>query len=392
MLYLLLRSLTGWLDQIGLYSVFGLLDQVEFRALAAALLSFALVLGFGRPVIRWLRAKKIGDTGLSDAADLAAHAASKANTPTMGGVLLIGAIAVSCLLLADISKFYVQAGLIIMLVHAGIGAMDDYLKLTAKHRPENSRQGLYAWEKLVFQLGLAGVIVFFCSRQDSGPLTTVLNLPFQRSYVPGAEEGQVEPGLTILPVAAYVLIGMLLITWTSNASNLTDGMDGLAAGVCGLIGVGLFVLALIAGSMFAYKLLVPRITGAEELAVMAASMSGACLGFLWWNCNPASVFMGDTGSLALGALIAYIAVVIRQEFVVLLMAVVFIIEAGSVMLQVGYFKLTKGPSGQGKRIFRRAPFHHHLHLCLWTETQVVARFWIITMLCVILGLASVKIR
>lgn len=392
MLYLLLRSLTPWLERVHLYRIFGLLDEIEFRALAAALLSFALVLIFGKPVIRWLRAKKIGDTGLSDAADLAAHAASKANTPTMGGVLLIGAITISCLLLADISRFYVQAGLILMLVHAGIGATDDYLKLTAKHRPEKSRQGLYAWEKLVFQLGLAGVIMFFCARQDSGPLTTVLNLPFQRSYVPGSDGGSVESSLVILPVSLYVVIGMMMITWTSNASNLTDGMDGLATGVSGFIGVGLFVLALIAGTEFAQKLLVPRIEGAAELAVMAAAMSGACLGFLWWNCNPASVFMGDTGSLALGALIAYIAMVIRQEIVVLLMSAVFIIEGGSVVLQVGYFKLTKGPDGQGKRIFRRAPFHHHLHLCLWTETQVVARFWIITILCVILGLASVKIR
>lgn len=386
MLYLLLRSLTGWLNERDLYPLVRLLDQTEFRALAAAIVSFGLVLIFGRRVINWLLRMKIGDAGLTDSAALAAQAASKANTPTMGGILLVGSIVISTLLLADLSRFYVQAGLIVLVCFAGVGASDDWLKLTAKRRGTNARQGLYPWEKLVFQLGLSALVVYFCARQDSGPLVTVLNLPFQRSYVP-LTGGTPSPTLVMLPTWLFVGIGAMFITGMSNAANITDGMDGLAAGISGIVAIGIFVLAFIASGALAFELLVPRIEGSGELAVMAAAMAGACVGFLWWNCNPARVFMGDTGSLALGALIGFMAVVIRQEVLVLLMSVIFVIEIGSVIMQVGYFKMTGG-----KRIFRCAPFHHHLHLSLWAETQIVTRFWIITILCLVVGLASIKIR
>jgi phospho-N-acetylmuramoyl-pentapeptide-transferase len=170
--------------------------------------------------------------------------------------------------------------------------------------------------------------------------------------------------------------------------NITDGMDGLAAGISTAVAFGLFVLALVAGWQAAAQyLLVPYIPGSDELAVLAGAMAGACLGFLWWNCFPAQVFMGDTGSLALGGLMAYIAIVIRHEAVLLLMCGMFLIEIGSVVLQVGCFKLTKG-----KRIFRVAPIHHHFHLGGWTEQQVVARFWIISIILVVLALASIKVR
>jgi phospho-N-acetylmuramoyl-pentapeptide-transferase len=386
MIYLLLRSLTEWLNKVDLYPLFRLLDQTEFRALAAALLSFGLVLGFGRRTINWLLRMKIGDAGLTDAAALAAQAASKANTPTMGGLLLIGALVVSTVLLADISTFYVQAGLIVVILFAGVGASDDWLKLTAKRRGTGARQGLYPWEKLVFQLGLSAIVVFFCSRQDASPLAMVLNLPFQRSYEPGSG-GVPASTLILLPTSLFVIIGAMFITGMSNAANITDGMDGLATGIASIVSVGIFVLAFIAAGASAYTLLVPRIEGAGELAVMAGAMAGACMGFLWWNCNPARVFMGDTGSLALGALIGYIAVVIRQEILIALMCVIFIIEIGSVVLQVGYFKMTGG-----KRIFRCAPYHHHLHLALWPETQIVARFWIVTILCVVVALATIRVR
>lgn len=386
MLYLLLRSLTDWLNRVDLYPLFRLLDQLEFRALAAALVSFTIVLALGRRTINWLLRMKIGDAGLTDAAALSAQAASKANTPTMGGILLVGAIAASTVLLADISRFYVQAGLIVLLCYAGVGASDDWLKLTAKRRGSGGRQGLYAWEKLVFQLGLSAIVAFFCSRQDASPLATVLNLPFQRSYVPGSV-GTAEEGLIMLPTWLFVIIGAAFITGMSNAANITDGMDGLAAGVSGIATIGVVVLSFIASGAAAYQLLVPRIEGAGELAVMGGAMAGACLGFLWWNCSPARVFMGDTGSLALGALIGYIAVVIRQEILILLMSVVFVIEIGSVILQVGYFKSTGG-----KRIFKCAPFHHHLHLSLWNETQIVTRSWIVTILAVVLALASIRVR
>jgi phospho-N-acetylmuramoyl-pentapeptide-transferase len=386
MIYLLLRSLTDWLNKVDLYPLFRLLDQTEFRALAAALLSFALVLGFGRRTINWLLRMKIGDAGLTDSAALAAQAASKANTPTMGGLLLIGSLVVSTMLLADISTFYVQAGLIVVILFAAVGASDDWLKLTAKRRGTGARQGLYPWEKLVFQLGLSAIVVYFCSRQDASPLATVLNLPFQRSYEPGSG-GVPEPDLVMMPTWLFVILGAMFITGMSNAANITDGMDGLATGISGIVSVGIFVLAFIAAGATAYTLLVPRIEGAGELAVMAGAMAGSCMGFLWWNCNPARVFMGDTGSLALGALIAYIAVVIRQEILIGLMCVIFLVEIGSVILQVGYFKMSGG-----KRIFRCAPYHHHLHLALWPETQIVARFWVITILCVVLALATIRVR
>lgn len=386
MIYLLLRSLTDWLNKVDLYPLFRLLDQTEFRALAAALLSFALVLGLGRRTINWLLRMKIGDAGLTDSAALAAQAASKANTPTMGGLLLIGSLVISTLLLADISTFYVQAGLIVVILFAAVGASDDWLKLTAKRRGTGARQGLYPWEKLVFQLGLSAIVVYFCSRQDASPLATVLNLPFQRSYEPGSS-GIPEPSLVFMPTWLFVIIGAMFITGMSNAANITDGMDGLATGISGIVGVGIFVLAFIAAGATAYTLLVPRIEGAGELAVMAGAMAGSCMGFLWWNCNPARVFMGDTGSLALGALVGYIAVVIRQEILIGLMCVIFLVEIGSVVLQVGYFKMSGG-----KRIFRCAPYHHHLHLALWPETQIVARFWVITILCVVLALATIRVR
>ncbi|MDX2119210.1 MAG: phospho-N-acetylmuramoyl-pentapeptide-transferase [Planctomycetota bacterium] len=389
MLYVLLDNLRTWLSEHSLYGLFSVLDQIQFRALASAGLSFIIMLALGRRFIAYLRRLKVGDAGLSDADALRAHTASKANTPTMGGALIIFAVGVSVLLLADIRQFYIQMAMIVMFCYAGLGSVDDYLKLTAARRGTGSRQGLYAWEKLVFQLGLAFLVGLFAYRHgDSGAahsMAHVVNLPFQKSY---ESVGTPNPALWYLPLGAFVLLSMLMITGLSNAANITDGMDGLAGGISAAVSLGLFVLCLIAGKeSWAQYLLVPHVPGADELAVLAGGMGGACLGFLWWNCSPAQVFMGDTGSLALGGLIAYLALIIRQEFVVLLMCGVFIIEAGSVMIQVGYFKATKG-----KRVFKCAPYHHHLHLSGWTEQQVVARFWIISVLLVVIALASIKVR
>ncbi len=393
MLYLLLRHFESFLDAHGWYRLFGVLDFVEFRALAAAGLSFLLVLALGPMTIRWLRRMKIGDAGLTDAGQLAAHAAGKANVPTMGGILIVSSMLASILLLADLSVPYVGIGILVIVCYAGLGASDDWLKLTASRRGTGSRQGLHAWEKLVFQLGIAALVAWSCYIQNGGPLTSVLNLPFQRSYDPRATILTPEVGLIFLSAPVFVLIATIFITGLSNAVNITDGMDGLAGGISGVVAVGLFVLALIAGNEgFAFRLLVPHIEKSTELAVIAGAMGGACAGFLWWNCYPASVFMGDTGSLALGATIGYIAVVIRQEILIALMGAIFIAEAGSVVLQVGYFKATRNESGVGRRLFKCAPFHHHLHLSLWTEQQIVVRFWIITILCLVVALASLKIR
>ncbi len=385
MLYLLIERLSGWLDERGLYGPFQLFEQEEFRALAAAFVAFVLVLALGRRTIRWLLRMKIGDAGLSDAAALASHSASKANTPTMGGVLIAGAMLVAVILLADLRVFYVQTGIIVLASFAGLGAADDWLKLTAARRG-TGRQGLYAWEKLVFQVGLSALVAYFVFRQDAGGMNGVLNLPFQRSYQPGTATPN--PALIILPAWAFITLGVLMITGMSNAVNITDGMDGLAGGISGFVAIGLLVLALIAGDGgWARTLLVPHIPGASEMAVLAGAMGGACFGFLWWNCSPAAVFMGDTGALGLGGIIGYIALVIRQEHVVLLISMVFLIEAASVAIQVGYFKATGG-----KRVFRCAPYHHHLHMGGWAEQQVVVRFWIVSVLLLVAGLASIKVR
>ncbi len=394
MIYLLFRALHSFLDRLGLDPLLGLMNQVQFRALLALGLSFAIVILLGKRTIRFLIGLKIGDTGESDAEMLRAHAKSKANVPTMGGILICGAIFTSTLLLADISMPQVILGLFVLVWLAGVGGADDWLKLTASRRG-TGRQGLKAWEKLVFQLGIGLIVGYFAYRYSHasvGPsVGHVLNLPFQRTLIPG--EWVLNPGLVYLSLPFFVVFATLMVAGLSNAVNITDGMDGLAGGISGVVSFALLVLALIAGSdKWAQYLLVPHITGADELAVLAGAMAGGCLGFLWWNAAPAQVFMGDTGSLALGGLIGYIAVVTRQEFVVLLMCGVFLLEIFSVMLQVGWFKYTRIRTGTGRRIFRVAPYHHHLHMGGWAENQVVVRLWILAILLCVVALTTLKLR
>ncbi len=390
MLYFFAQSASAWLHEHHMEWMFMVLYQTEFRALAAAALAFGIVLAFGRKTITFLTRMKIGDTGLTDAEALRGRAQSKANTPTMGGVLIAGAIAASVLLLADVRQFYVYSSLIVLVWLAALGGVDDWLKLTAARRGTGSRQGLRAWEKLVFQLGLGLLVGLFAYRHGdtaaAHDLAHALNLPFQKTYIDGG--ANLNPALIYLPKAAFVALTVLVMAGMSNAVNITDGMDGLAGGICGAVSLGLCVLALVAGTqIWAQYLLVPYVQDAGELAVLAGAMAGSCLGFLWWNCAPAQVFMGDTGSLCLGGLIGFVGVVIRQEIAVLLMSAVCLAEIASVVLQVGYFKATKG-----KRIFKCAPYHHHLHLSGWTESQVVARAWIVSILLVVAALASVKLR
>lgn len=390
MLYNLLDLLREWLEKHDAYWPFMVLDQVMFRSVGAGLVAFGIVLAAGRPVIDWLRRKKIGDSGLTDAAGLASSAASKKNTPTMGGVLIAGAIAAATLLLADLTNRYILMGLITLLWLAALGGVDDWLKLTASSRPGGSRQGLHAWEKLVFQIGLGLLIGWFAYNHGDTEaeldLAHVLNIPFQKTFTPGALS--VNPDLWYLPRWAFVALMLLMITGMSNAVNITDGMDGLASGVTAAVAMGLTALCLIAGwKSAAQYLLTPFVMGSGELAVLAGAMAGACLGFLWWNCAPASVFMGDTGALCLGGLLGYIAVVIRQEALALLMSGVLLVEIGSVTAQVAYFR-----ASGGKRIFRCAPYHHHLHMGGWSEQKVVARLWIISVALLALALATVKVR
>ncbi len=393
MLYRLLSAFRDTIEGWGIYFVF----QLEFRAMAAGFLAFALVLLFGPGLIRWLRAKRIGDTGMTDAEALRQMSASKANTPTMGGILIIGAILISTTLIADVTSRPVLYAIVLLCWLAGLGAFDDWLKLTAAQRGTGSRQGLRAWEKLVFQIGIAVLVGIFLHRHmDSSmdrDLGHALNLPFQSTYVHTEQGFVTNPGLIYLGLVPFVVVAVLMITGMSNAVNITDGMDGLSTGITAAVSVGLLVLVAIAGDQVrARYLLVPYIPDSAELVVLTAAVIGACLGFLWWNCAPAGVFMGDAGSLPLGGVLAYIALVIRQEVLLLLMAMVVLIEIGSVVLQVGFFKFTRLRTGTGRRLFKVAPIHHHFHVLGWTENQVVVRFWIVTLLFVAIGLAMLKVR
>lgn len=404
MLYLLYELVSGVIDDNWLLSPLNLFRWVEFRAVLAIILSFTLVLAFGKRVIRWLLKQKIGDNPEFYNKDLNQLMKQKANTPTMGGVLIVGSIFITVVLLANLSSFYVVLALVCMLWLHVVGLFDDWLKLTSARRKPGSREGLYSWEKLLFQVGLAlllGIFTYFWGVQKfyqgvESPellqMSRALNLPFLKSWI--MVEGTWQPSPSLIVLGSWVFVGLtiIVVTGASNAVNLTDGMDGLAGGVMVIVAFAFMVLALIAGYdhegfVLAKYLLVPHIPFSDELAIVAGAMMGACLGFLWFNCNPAQVFMGDSGSLALGGLIGFIAIVIRQEFLLVIIGGIFVMEALSVIVQVGYFKATKG-----KRIFKCAPIHHHFHLSGWTEQQVVVRFWLITALLAAVALATIKVR
>ncbi|MEM6504987.1 MAG: phospho-N-acetylmuramoyl-pentapeptide-transferase [Planctomycetota bacterium] len=411
LLYLLIQfidsKIDGGLDST-FFSFLRIFTFIEFRAVLAMIVAFAVVVLSGKRVIRWLVTQKIGDNPEFHNKDINELMKSKANTPTMGGVMIVGAIVLVTLLLADISRqngFYVWMGLVCLVAMASIGMADDWLKLTTARRKPGSRDGLRSWEKLMFQLGLAVLLGIFVYHHGvskfSAPdeqhvqlMSQSLNLPGLKTWVYNVAEGAWMPSqnLIILPGVVFVILAVLFIAGTSNAVNLTDGMDGLAGGITLIVAFAFLVLCLIAGYergdfILAQYLLVPHIPFADELAVLAGAMAGACLGFLWFNCHPAQVFMGDTGSLALGGTLGYLAIVTRQELLLLIIGGVFFFEMLSVILQVGSFKLRGG-----KRIFKCAPVHHHFHMVGWTEQQVVVRFWLITVLLAAIALSTIKLR
>ena len=396
MLYILTTRFQDWLDEAGLYRVIQVFTQLEFRALAAGVCSFLVVILLGPRTIRSLRRLKVGDNPEFYNTQLNSLNQPKKDTPTMGGILIAGSILLSLFLFADfVHSRYVHLSLLVLLWFAAVGAFDDRLKLTAARRAAGTREGLFAREKLLFQLGCGALVAFFlfqAAEPAINPAAVSLNVPFQRTYEPSTLSSiggaVLNPNVFVLGPIAYVVLGALWIAGTSNAVNITDGMDGLAAGTMSIVSFVLMVLCWVASNQTASQyLMVPYVPGAKELMVLSGAMGGACLGFLWFNCNPAQVFMGDTGSLALGGLLAFIAVAIRQELLLPLIAGVYFLELGSTALQVAYFKSTGG-----KRIFRCAPIHHHFHLGGWSESQVVVRFWIITAILGALALVSVKLR
>jgi len=357
-------------------------EDVMFRSIAAAILSWLIAFLAGPKIIRWLMRKKIGDRPEFNHVGLNELNKEKANTPTMGGLIILLAVLSSTLLLANLKNPFVQKAIILVIWFGALGAVDDWLKLTSKIK-HRSRDGLYAWEKLIFQLGGAVLIASFLYAdfkylEDGKQLW----LPFYKSGIP-------------LAPWVFVLISIFYISATSNAVNLTDGMDGLAAGCLGIISCVLVILCYVASeylgrtsqTTWASYLLLPHIAGAGELCIFYSAIFGGLLGFLWYNCHPAQTFMGDTGSLPLGAAMGYGALVTRNEVLLLIIGGVFVIELFSVILQVGYFKYTGG-----KRLFKCAPIHHHFHLSGWSEPQVVVRFWLLGAVFAAIALATLKLR
>jgi phospho-N-acetylmuramoyl-pentapeptide-transferase len=361
--------------------------DVLFRATGAVLLAFVVVVLLAPKVIRFLIRYKIGDRPEFDHKALNELTRDKQNTPTMGGILIVTAVAVCVLLLADLGNYYIRMGLFCMVWLAVLGGVDDWLKLTANRRT-GTRDGLKMYEKLLFQIALAVLLGTFIYKngqyaerwaiamgQEPVESFRILTVPFYKHGI-------------ALGTPAFLIVTILVTAGTSNAVNLTDGMDGLAAGCMSLCCLVFLAFAFISGdAVRAGHLLFPYIPDTGELAVICGAMLGACLGFLWYNGFPAQVFMGDTGSLPLGGLIGYVAIATRQELMLLIVGGVFVIEALSVVLQVGYFKLSGG-----KRIFRVAPIHHHFHLGGWTETQTVMRFWLLSAIFAAIALATVKLR
>jgi len=357
-------------------------EDVIFRAIAAALTSLFLSILLGPKIIRWLMRKKIGDKPEFHHEALNELTKEKANTPTMGGLIIIISVLVNTLLWAKLNNPFVQKAIVLIVWFAALGGVDDWLKLTAKTH-SRSRDGLRAWEKLLFQIGGAILIAMYLYRDFTNiPDGRLFWLPFYKHGLP-------------LASWAFVFIAILYISATSNAVNLTDGMDGLATGCVGVVAIVLALLCYVASETMARTstvtwssyLLLPNIPGAGELSIFYSSILGASIGFLWYNCHPAQTFMGDVGSLPLGAAMGYGALVTRNEILLLIIGGVFMIELVSVVLQVLYFKYTGG-----KRLFKCAPIHHHFHLIGWSEPQVVVRFWLLAIAFAAIAMATLKIR
>jgi phospho-N-acetylmuramoyl-pentapeptide-transferase len=360
----MLRHVAAWLSEY--YSGFHVFQYLTLRAILAALTALAISLLVGPRMIRWLAEYQVGQRVRSDGPQT--HL-SKAGTPTMGGALILAAIVAATLLWADLANRFVWVVLLVTIAFGLIGFWDDYLKLVVG----NSR-GLIARYKYFWQsfAGLGAAIVLYVTAQS--PADTTLYVPFFKHFV-------VPLGVLFIPLTYFVIVG------SSNAVNLTDGLDGLAIMPSVLVAGALGVFGYASGNVvFSNYLSIPYIAGAGEVLVICSAIFGAGLGFLWFNTYPAQVFMGDIGALALGAALGVIAVVVRQEIVLFIMGGVFVMETVSVILQVASFKL------RGKRIFKMAPIHHHFELKGWAEPKVIVRFWIITVILVLLGLATLKLR
>ena len=367
----MLLMLTQWLAQdVRFFNVF---NYITLRTVLAAMTALLISFAAGPRVIRWLAAKKIGQAVRTDGPQT--HLI-KSGTPTMGGVLILIAIGITTLLWGDLSNKYVWTVLVVTLGFGIVGWYDDWKKVV--YRDPN---GLASRWKFFWQSVLGAGAALFIAYSASSPAQTELIVPFFKSVA------------YPLGIAGFIVLTYFVIVGTSNAVNLTDGLDGLAIMPTVMIAAAFAVFAYATGNaVYAKYLHIPYVPGAGELCILLGAMAGAGLGFLWFNAYPAQVFMGDVGALALGAALGTVAVIVRQEIVLLIMGGVFVVETLSVMLQVSWFKYTKKKYGTGRRILRMAPLHHHFEQGGWKETQVVVRFWIITIMLVLIGLSTLKLR
>ena len=348
------------------YHGFAVFKYLTLRGIFGVLTALVLCLWLGPHFIRKLSYHQIGQSVRDDGPQ--SHL-SKAGTPTMGGALILTCITVSTLLWANLSNRYVWVVLLVMGVFGIVGWVDDYRKVVEKNSRGLPARWKYFWQSVG---GLAAALFLFFTA--SSPVETTLIVPFFKN-------------VTLEMGPFFILLTYLTIVGTSNAVNLTDGLDGLAIMPTVMVGSALGVFAYLSGNAnFAQYLLIPFVPGSGELIVFCGALAGAGLGFLWFNTYPAQVFMGDVGALALGAALGVIAVIVRQEIVLVIMGGVFVMETVSVILQVGSYKLT------GRRIFRMAPLHHHFELKGWPEPRVIVRFWIITIILVLIGLSTLKLR
>lgn len=426
----MLYHLFDWLNSEGIkFPGSRLLEFITFRVLLGILISLFITTFYGKKLIKFLQKKQIGESIREEGLP---GEEKKVGTPTMGGIIIILAIIIPTLLLANLTNVYVQLMLISTVWLGIIGFIDDYLKLRGKRLAQqkgesykkSGKDGLAGWFKILGQVGLGitvGATLYFNSEvkiwrefigtptvQDSTVFhkqingktrffveannSTVTTIPFVKNHEFNYAK--------LLPASwrdytwvLYILVVIFIITAVSNGSNLTDGLDGLATGTSAIIGTLLGIFAYASGNLiFADYLNIMYIPNLGELSIFIAAMIGACIGFLWYNSYPAQIFMGDTGSLTLGGIIASLAIIVHKELLIPIFCGVFFAETLSVMLQVGYFKYTKRKFGIGRRVFLKAPLHHHFQVKGFHEVKIVNRFWIVTVLLVVLSVVTLKLR
>ena len=403
----MLYPIFDYLDQVLDIPGTGVFRYISFRAGMAAVFSLLITITFGHHIINWIRNKQIGET----VRDLGLEGqAQKKGTPTMGGIMIIAAILIPTLLFANLNNIYIILLLITTVWLGGIGFVDDYIKVFKK-----DKEGLKGRFKIVGQIGIGiivGTTLYFHEdvviREFTNPVSIdegVVDTPaFQdvkvaKTTIPFTKNNELNYetllgflGEAMTPLL-YVFVVTFIITAVSNGANITDGIDGLAAGTSAIIGLTIAIFAYISGNaIFSQYLNVMYIPNSGELVIFASAFIGACVGFLWYNAYPAQVFMGDTGSLMLGGVIAVLALTLRKELLLPLMCGIFLLETTSVMIQVSYFKYTKRKYGEGRRVFLMSPIHHHYQKKNIPEAKIVTRFWIVGILLAVITLATLKLR